>query len=107
AWQNLAAGATDTALVPAVSGKRIRVLAFGLFPSGTTPAASTTFNSKGGGAGTAISPAIGHAAGVPVLWDGSDGRAGLFETNPGEALTVSAGAGTNPTGVMVVYEERV
>lgn len=104
AFANAAAGATDTVVVAAVVGKRIRVTDFVLSPASATPPASVTFNSKPAGAGVAITATFG--LGAPLVAPGSDDRAGWFETNLGEGLTVSTGAGTNGVGVQVVYEER-
>lgn len=99
AYDSIAASTTDSVLIAAVTGKKIRVLSFLINQGDTTPSA-VTFNSKGGGAGTAIFPAIKYAANGgtnPPLLDG-----GWFETNVSEGLTVTTGAGST-TGVVVVY----
>jgi hypothetical protein len=96
---NPAANGTDTAFIAAAAGKRIRVLQVVAVAGGT--ATDLTFNSKGSGAGTAISPKFANGAnGGAVL---PYNRAGWFETNQGEALTVTTGAGS-ATGVLVGYE---
>jgi hypothetical protein len=99
AYDAIAASATDSALVTAVTGKKIRVVAFLLNQGDTTPS-TVTFNSKGGGAGTAIFPPLKYAANggnvVPIL------EAGYFETNVSEGLSVTTGAGST-TGVVVIY----
>lgn len=96
AWDSIAASATDSVLVAAKAGKKIRVVAF-VINQGDTTASSVTFNS----ASAAIYPALKYPANggttSPVC------ESGWFETNPGEALTVTTGAGST-TGISVVYE---
>jgi hypothetical protein len=93
---NIAASQTASEVVAAVSGKRIRVIAFRLHAGGT--ATDVTFNS----ASTEISEKFACAA--------NGGRAdgfspvGHFQTVAGEALTVTTGAGAT-TGIGVVYVE--
>lgn len=100
AWDNIAASATDSVLVAAVTGVKIRVLAV-LLNHGDTTASSVTFNSKGSGAGTAISPLLkGPANGGFVV---PYSKQGWWETNAGEGLTASTGAGST-TGITVLYE---
>ena len=95
---NIAASQTDSELVAAQTGSRIRVLA-AAFVTGAT-ATNATFNTKGSGAGTAISPLFANVAnGGAVL---SANPLGWFETADGEALTVTTGAGST-TGVLVVW----
>ncbi len=100
AFANVAAGQTDSSIVAAVSSKKIRVLSY-LLQAGSS-ATNFTFNSKGGGAGTAISMLHANAA------NGGVARAvnehGYFQTNSGEALTATTGAGAT-TGVQVTYIE--
>lgn len=98
AFQNVAASTVDASIVASVSSKKIRVVA-ALFVTGAT-STTLTFNSKGAGAGTAISV---------QFQNGSNGGAilaynplGWWETNTTEALTVTTGAGST-TGVQVVY----
>lgn len=96
---NVNASQTDSSVVAAVAGKRINVLAVYCVAGGT--ATNLTFNSKGSGAGTAISPLLANGAnGGAVL---SFNEKGWFTTNSGEALTVTTGAGS-ATGIGVVYE---
>lgn len=97
---NVAQSQTDSQIVAAVTAKKIRVL--GAFATCGATATNLTFNSKGGGAGVAISP---------VLQNGINGGevlpfspVGWFETVAGEALTVTTGAGST-TGLLVVYAE--
>lgn len=98
AFANVAASQTDSVLVAAVPGRKIRVLSVVANAGDTTPS-SVTFNSKGAGAGTAVSALLKSAAnGLVVLPDGG----GWFQTNPGEALTVTTSAGST-TGIQVAY----
>jgi hypothetical protein len=100
AYDSIAASATDSVLVAAIPGKRIRVLSAVINQGDTTPS-TVTFNSKGSGAGTAVFPALKASAnGGFVLPENSDG---WFTTNAGEALTVTTGAGST-TAVIVTYE---
>jgi len=93
---NVAASQTDSEVVAAVAGAKIRVVSFRLHVGGT--ATNVTFNS----ASTAISELFACAA--------NGGRAeafspvGHFETVAAEALTVTTGAGST-TGIGVVYVE--
>lgn len=98
AFANVAASQTDSSIVAAVSGKVIRVLAMVAVAGGT--ATNLTFNTKPAGAGTAISPlfANGINGGEVLPFNPS----GWFETNSGEGLTVTTGAGST-TGILVVY----
>lgn len=98
-FANVAASQTDSALVAAVSGKRIRVVSLVALSGGT--ATNVTFNSKPSGAGSAISCLYANAAnGGFVLPEASE--FGWFETNPGEGLSVTTGAGST-TGFQIVY----
>lgn len=98
AFANIAAGTTDGSLVAAVSGKRIAVLAAAFVAGGT--ATNATFNSKPGGAGSAVSMTFANAAnGGAVL---PFNPHGWFLTKTGEGLTLTTGAGST-TGVQVQY----
>jgi predicted aconitase with swiveling domain len=100
AWDNIAAGTTDSSLVAAVTGYKIRILAVLLNHGDTTPSA-VTFNSKSGGAGTAISPLLkGPANGGFVV---PYSKQGWWESISGEGISVTTGAGST-TGVTVLYE---
>lgn len=100
AFDSVAASQTDSNLVSAVTDKKIRVVSLVINQGDTTPS-SVTFNTKPTGAGTAITPALKAAAnGGFVLAEQSSG---WFETNKGEGLTVTTGAGST-TGIMVQYE---
>lgn len=100
AWDNIAASTTDSIVVAATAGYKIRVLALLLNHGDTTPS-SVTLNSKSGSAGTAISPLLkGPANGGFVV---PYSKQGWWETNSGEGLSATTGAGST-TGVTVVYE---
>lgn len=92
---NVAASQTDSSLVAAVTGKRIRVLSFRVMTGAT--ATNVTFNS----ASTAISEtfACGANGGIASPWSPT----GHFMTASGEALTVTTGSGST-TGIGVVYD---
>lgn len=93
----VAAGQTDSVLAAGVAGYRIRVISlFCLAAAATT----LTFNSKGVGAGVAITPAMANGAnGGAVL---PVNEHGWFETSAGEALTCTTGAG-GTTALLLCY----
>ena len=97
---NIAASTTDGALVSAVAGKKLRVVGFRVMAGAT--ATNVTFNSKPGGAGTAISETM--ACGANGGQHGAFSPVGHFQTAAGEGLTVTTGAGST-VGVGVVYIE--
>lgn len=99
AWDSVAASATDSALVTGVAGKKIRVLSVVINHAST--ASDVTFNSKGTGAGTAITPPLGGPTDGGFVIGQNDH--GWFETNQGEGLTVTTGAGSN-TSLIVTYK---
>lgn len=94
----VAASQTDSAIVAAVAGKKIRVLQIAFIPAGT--ATTSTFNTKPAGAGVAITGAFSPAASTPVVLPFSP--AGWFETASGEGLSVTTGAGAT-TVYQVTY----
>ena len=102
-----AASATDGTIADtgstapsALAGRRVGVYGVALL-HGDTTASSVTFNSKGSGSGTAISPAFKTVAnGGFVLPPGSEP---WFVTNVGEALTVTTGVGST-TLIHVVWK---
>lgn len=100
ALANVAASQTDSALVTAVTGKQLRVLAAVFVTAGT--ATNITFNSKPAGSGTAISAlfAAGANGGAALPFS----PVGWFQSNSGEGLTVTTGAGST-TGIQVCYVE--
>jgi len=96
---NVAQSQTDSVIVAAQAGRKIRVYSLASVGGGT--ATSVTFNSKGSGAGTAISPAFQFGAnGGAVL---NYNPKGWFDTNRGEGLTVTTGAGSTQ-GVLIGYD---
>jgi hypothetical protein len=100
AYDAIAAGTTDSALVAAEAGLRIVVTSVVINHGDTTPSA-VTFTSKGSGAGTAIyAPLKGPANGGFVI---PDNDYGLFGTVAGEGLSVTTGAGST-TSVAVTYK---
>jgi hypothetical protein len=100
AFANVAAGTTDGDVVVAVTDKKIRVHAV-VFQCGGT-ATTAVFNTKGTGAGTAISMTFQNGTnGGAVLPVADDG---WFETAAGAGLTLTTGAGST-TGVQVIYSE--
>lgn len=98
---NVAASQTDSSVVAAAAGKRVTVESVALLAGGT--ATNVTFNSKGSGAGVAISAlfACGINGGIVLPHNPK----GWFETVAGEALTVTTGAGAT-TGIQVQYSLR-
>jgi len=99
-FKNVAHNQTDYVLVAAVAGKKIRVTHF-LMIAGAADT-DITFNSKGSGAGTAISPLFPCAERSGAV--GPYAPRGWFETNDGEALTcTTSNSGVN-TGILLGYE---
>ena len=96
-----AVGTTDVAFVAAVPGRKIRLLSFQTVPA-ATPAATIQFTTKPSGAGTAISPAYPLTA-ATLLQAGGGTDGGLCETNAGEGLSVTTGAGTNASPLFISY----
>ena len=95
---NVAASQTDSAVVAAKTGFKIRVVALYAVAGGT--ATDLTFNTKPVGAGTAISALLANAANGGLVLGVNEH--GWFETNSGEGLSVTTGAGST-TGIGVVY----
>ena len=85
----VAAGQTDSVLLEPTSTRRVRVVA--LHAQAVGLASNFTLNSKGSGAGVALSAALGVASGEPVLWPFDPN--GWLDTLLGESLTVTTGAG--------------
>lgn len=100
AFANISASQTDSQIIAAVANKIIRVLSAVLQCGGT--ATTAVFNTKGAGAGTAISMIFQNGAnGGAVLPFSPEG---YFETVKGEGLTVTTGVGST-TGIQIVYIE--
>jgi hypothetical protein len=99
AYDSIAASQTDSILVAAIVGRRIRVTSVVINQGDTTPS-SVTFNSKSGGAGTRIYPDLkAPANGGFVI---PENGIGWFETNVSEGLSVTTGAGST-TSIAVTY----
>lgn len=94
-FANVAAAATDSNLVTARTGQKVRVMGAAV-SCGATPSA-VTFNSKPAGAGSAVSCAFNNTVVLP------ENPNGWFETNVGEGLTATTGAGST-TGIQVSYQ---
>jgi hypothetical protein len=101
AFANVAASSTDANLVTAVTGKKIRVLGYAIH-GGDTAGSDVTFNRKPVGAGVAISSLKNLAANQQMV--AAQSNNGWFETNAGQGLTVTTGAGST-TGIDIVYVE--
>lgn len=99
AFANVAASQTDSSIVTAQgASNKIRVLQVAAVAGAT--ATDLTFNSKGAGAGTAISCKFANGAnGGEVLPYSANG---WFTTSANEALTVTTGAGST-TGILIKY----
>lgn len=93
-FDTVAASSTDSVLLAAVAGTKLRIHSL-VVSCGGTPS-TVQFNSKPGGASTAISPVFNNSLVLP------DNPQGWFETNSGEGLTASTGAGSN-TAIMANY----
>lgn len=108
ATSNIAPSTTDAALIAAKPSTVFRIVGGFLVASAT--ATSITFNSKGTGAGTAISSTIYCGAnGGLIMPSPSQTRLGespygYFQTNKGEGLSATTGSGTT-VGVSLVYVE--
>lgn len=100
ALDNVAASATDDAVIAAVASKKLRVLSLAIVCGAT--ATNITFNSKPAGAGTAISCLFANAANGGVVLPFNP--VGWFETASGEGLSCTTGAGAT-TGIQVTYVE--
>lgn len=99
AYDAIAASQTDSVLVAASGTAKIVVTSVVINQGDTTPS-TVTFNSKGSGAGTAISPPLKAAANGGFVLPLNE--AGWFSTVAGQALTVTTGAGST-TGIIVTY----
>lgn len=99
AYDVVPAGTTDSVLVAAKPGFKLRVYSYMINQGDTTPSA-VTFTSKGVSAGTAVWVPLKYPANGGT--NSPDNSQGWFETNAGEGLSVSTGAGS-PTGVGVTY----
>lgn len=99
-FANISSSTTDGALISAVSGKALTIVSAFLVAGAT--ATNVTFNSKGSGAGTAITCLIANGAnGGAVL---NYNEQGWFNTNTGEGLTCTTGGGST-VGIQLCYLE--
>lgn len=96
--QVVAASGTDTSILAAVAGKKIRVFDADLDCAGT--ATVFTFNSKPSGSGTAIAGPYNQAISENKILGYNPH--GWFETNVGEGLSATTAAGSNTT-VLISY----
>lgn len=94
-FANVAASATDSSLVTARTGQKVRVQGVAV-SCGATPS-TVTFNSKPAGAGSAISCAFNNSVALP------ENPNGWFETIAGEGLTATTGAGST-SGILLSYQ---
>jgi hypothetical protein len=94
AFANIAASQTASSLVAAIVGKKIRVLSLA-FVCGAV-ATNATFNSDTGAISALFANAANGGAVLPL------NPLGWFETDEGEALTLTTGTGST-TGVQIVY----
>lgn len=95
-FSNIAASATATSLISAVTGKKLRVHALVMVTGAT--ATNATFNSASSAITCLFANGSNSGAALPFL------ERGWFETVSGEALTVTTGAGST-TGFQIVYSE--
>ena len=106
-FANVAASQTDSNIISALDGKIISVIGGFAVVAGT--ATNVTFNSKGTGAGTAISSIIpcgingGLLMPLPAQQNTGEPPFGYFKTNKGEGLTVTTGAGASIVGITITY----
>lgn len=99
-FATVAASQTDANVITAVASRKLRILSV-VFVCDSN-ATNIVFNSKSGGAGTAISPTFYNGANGGATLPENYG--GWMQTNSGEGLSATTGAGGN-TGVLVTYVE--
>lgn len=99
-FKAIPASQTDSIIVAAVPGKRIRVLSL-IIQCGSTDT-TAVFNSKPGGAGAPISMTFTNGANGGAVLNQAAGY--WFETLPGESLSLTTGAGSD-TNVQLKYAE--
>jgi hypothetical protein len=96
AFVNGVGAATDTNVVTALPGRKIRVV--GGWASAGAAASTVQFNSKPAGSGVACAGLLNLPINGTVTLDGV-----VIQTNLGEGLTITT-VGAGPTAVHVVYE---
>lgn len=105
---DIAPSSTDASLITAKPGVKMRVIGGFLVCAAT--ATSIVFNTKPTGSGTAISSTVfngsngGMVLSSPAVSAIGEAPFGYFETNAGEGLTATTGAGAS-VGVTVTYVE--
>ena len=103
---NVAPSTTDANIITGMDAKVIRVIGGWVVAAGT--ATNITFNTKPIGSGTVISSTIycgingGLVMPLPTPVPFGQAPFGYFDTNKGDGLTVTTGAGAS-VGVTVVY----
>ena len=108
-FANVAASQTDSNIISAKESTIFRIIGGFVVVAGT--ATNVTFNSKGTGAGTAITSIIpcGINGGLlmpsPAQIPSGESPCGYFDTNKGEGLTVTTGAGASIVGITLRYVE--
>ena len=108
-FANVAASQTDANVISAKDSTIFRIIGGWVICAGT--ATNVTFNSKGTGAGTAITSICpygvngGHIMPSPSQPITGEAPPGYFDTNKGEGLTVTTGAGASITGITIRYVE--
>ena len=108
-FANVAASQTDANIITKKDGVVMRIIGGWAVVAGT--AMDITFNSKGTGAGTAVTALIpcGINGGLLMPSPSQDRSGeppfGYFDTNKGEGLTVTTGAGASIVGVTIRYIE--
>lgn len=95
-FANIAAAQTDSSVIAAVTGKKIRVHAIAFVTGGT--ATTITMNSGSSAISCLFANGINGGAVLPYNPNG------WFETAAGAALTATTGAGAT-TGIQVQYSE--
>lgn len=103
-FDTVANNTTDSVLQAASTNNSIVVCAVFANCSNATGPATITFNSKGSGAGTAISPTFRIPTGGGFVLPFCE--AGWFETSVGEGLTATSGATNSDTAVIVVWRPQ-
>lgn len=101
AFANIAANTTDGSLIAAVTGKTIVVLGVFAHLAGATNT-NVTLNSKGSGAGTAISSTKQIVANGGWVQSRGCDTDYLYKTSRGQGLTLTTGAGST-VGIDVSY----
>jgi hypothetical protein len=99
-YKNVGSNQTDYVLHAGVVGKKIRLTHFMLVIGGA--ATNVTFNSKGSGAGVAISPLFAFDARSGACAPYAPN--GWLQTNEGEALTITTSNSGVSTGILFNIE---